>query len=70
MLKGRHWRIRDSKGAVHVVVFEYSSGTTLPTPSGTVEGSFQAVRIGDDGGTEEAFDVDVARFECIAPEQG
>ena len=44
--------------------FEYASGTSLATPTGTVEGSLQMMSLGQ--GDERPFDALVGRFECVA----
>ena len=44
--------------------FEYASGTSLDTPGGSVEGSFQMAALLADG-QQESFDAFVGRFECI-----
>ena len=41
--------------------FEYSSGSTVGTPGGSVEGSFQCVRVDD----QSPFDARVEIFELI-----
>ena len=43
---------------------EYASGTSLATPTGTVEGSLQMMSLGQ--GDERPFDALVGRFECVA----
>lgn len=44
--------------------FEYSSGTLLTTPGGTIEGSLQMVSLPPDG-EQQSFDAAVGKFECI-----
>jgi len=77
-LISRHWIIRDATGRVEEVQgdgvvgeqpvlepgasFEYTSGCPLPTPFGSMEGSYQMVR---EGGT--SFDAEIARFELREP---
>lgn len=72
-LVARHWIIRDAQGRVEEVKglgvvghqpllkpgesFEYTSWTRLPTPSGTMQGSYFCVA--EDG---ERFDVPIAPF--------
>lgn len=74
----RHWIITDATGHQEEVRgpgvvgaqphlepgedFEYTSGCPLPTPSGSMQGSFQMRR--DDGAE---FDAEVARFELREP---
>lgn len=74
----RHWIITDGRGARHSVEgegvvgeqpmiapggsFDYVSGCPLPTPAGSMQGSYHV--IGEDG---SAFDVDIPRFALIAP---
>ena len=73
----RHWVIRDATGHVEEVQgpgvvgvqpklepgedFEYTSGCPLPTPFGSMQGTFQMVS-GD-----ARFDAEVARFELREP---
>ncbi|CAM9308640.1 unnamed protein product [Heterosigma akashiwo] len=56
-------------------IFQYQSGTDLPTPTGFMEGSFQMVTLGGEDGEscpaeseEESkfFDAEVARFDLVA----
>src|SRR5262249_8347216 len=77
-LKSRHWVITDGNGKVQEVRgdgvvgaqptlrpgehFEYTSGCVLPTPRGTMEGSYQMVS--DDG---ERFDAKIAPFALALP---
>jgi ApaG protein len=72
-LISRHWVITDSAGAVQEVKglgvvghqpllqpgqsFQYTSGCRLPTPSGTMQGSYFCVA--DDG---ERFETEIAPF--------
>ncbi len=74
----RHWFIRDADGNVEEVrgpgvvgeqpvlepgeAFEYTSGCPLPTPFGTMKGTYQMVT-----GDGERFDVDIAEFELSEP---
>lgn len=77
-LISRHWIITDGEGHVQEVrgdgvvgaqptlrpgqQFEYTSGCSLPTPHGTMEGTFQMVR--DNG---ERFEAVVAPFTLAKP---
>jgi ApaG protein len=77
-LMSRHWIIRDATGRVEEVrgpgvvgeqpvlepgdSFEYTSGCPLPTPYGTMEGTYQMVT---EGGAR--FDAEIARFELREP---
>ncbi|PWB74844.1 MAG: Co2+/Mg2+ efflux protein ApaG [Holophagae bacterium] len=77
-LISRHWIITDAHGEVEEVVgpgvvgeqptlapgeaFEYASFCPLPTPFGTMRGSYQMVT--RDG---EAFEVEIASFELLQP---
>ncbi|WP_293881811.1 Co2+/Mg2+ efflux protein ApaG [Sphingomonas sp.] len=77
-LMTRHWIIADGRGAKHEVEgdgvvgeqpvilpgasFDYVSGCPLPTPSGSMVGSFGVV--GEDGST---FDIAVPRFQLTTP---
>jgi ApaG protein len=77
-LMTRHWIISDGRGNKHEVEgdgvvgeqpvilpgasYDYVSGCPLPTPSGSMVGSFGMV--GEDGST---FDVAVPRFELLTP---
>lgn len=77
-LKSRYWRIVDGLGRVQEVrgdgvvgeqpmiepgeSFEYASGAPLPTPSGTMAGTYQM--IGADG---LWFDVEIPMFSLDAP---
>lgn len=74
----RHWIITDGRGARHSVEgegvvgeqpligagasFDYVSGCPLPTPAGSMQGSYHV--IGADG---TAFDVDIPKFALLAP---
>ena len=74
----RHWLITDGEGKTQEVfgegvvgeqphlypgeVYQYSSGTVLPTPIGTMEGSYQM--ISDDG---TRFDADIPIFSLTTP---
>ena len=74
----RHWVITDSNGKIQEVRgdgvvgeqpylkpgegFQYTSGTMLETPVGTMEGSYQMVA---DDGTE--FDAEIEIFTLSAP---
>lgn len=77
-LVSRHWCITDGRGRVEHVrgpgvvgeqprldpgqTFEYTSGCPLPTPLGSMLGSYQMVR--DDGA---AFEAEVALFTLEMP---
>ena len=77
-LISRHWVITDAHGEVEEVVgpgvvgeqptlapgeaFDYTSFCPLPTPFGTMRGSYQMVT--RDG---EAFEVEIATFELSQP---
>lgn len=74
----RHWIITDSNGTVHEVKgdgvvgeqphlkpgegFQYTSGTLMKTPAGSMSGSYQM--LADDG---FHFDADIPEFYLIAP---
>ena len=76
----RHWRITDALGRVQEVrgdgvvgeqpvlppgaVYEYTSGTPLPTPSGVMEGSYQM-----QNAAGESFDVAIPMFSLDSPAQ-
>jgi len=77
-LMTRHWIITDANGKVQEVKgdgvvgeqphlkpgegFQYTSGTMLETPVGTMEGSYQM--LADDG---ENFDAEIKAFTLSAP---
>jgi ApaG protein len=77
-LKTRHWIITDSEGGVQEVrgegvvgeqpvlspgeAFEYTSWCVIPTPGGSMRGSYQMVRA-----TGESFDAEVAPFRLGMP---
>lgn len=77
-LRSRHWIITDSTGQVQEVKgdgvvghqpvlrpgedFEYTSWCMIPTPQGTMQGSYQMVR--EDG---EGFDATIAPFSLMVP---
>lgn len=77
-LMSRHWIIEDAEGHVEEVqgpgvvgaqprleqgqTFEYTSFCPLPTPTGSMRGTYQMVT--DDG---DAFDAEVGRFELSEP---
>ncbi|MDE3155789.1 MAG: Co2+/Mg2+ efflux protein ApaG [Acidobacteriota bacterium] len=77
-LVSRHWIITDATGHVEEVrgpgvvgqqpvlspgdSFEYTSGCPLPTPSGTMHGTYQMVSENGDG-----FDVEIAPFTLEEP---
>lgn len=74
----RHWVITDSNGKTQEVkgegvvgeqpylrpgeAFQYTSGTMLETPVGTMQGSYQMIA---DDGTE--FDAEISPFTLAAP---
>ena len=76
----RTWRITDAKGKLDLVegpgvvgeqpvlrpgeVFEYTSGTPLPTPSGFMEGSYRMTVLE----TRENFDAAVPGFSLDTPQ--
>jgi len=80
-LLSRHWIITDANGRVEEVrgpgvvgekpvlkpgeSFEYTSFCPLPTPFGTMEGSYQMVARGG-----ASFDVEIPRFELAPPMSG
>ena len=77
-LLSRHWIITDAHQAVQEVqgvgvvgkqpllqpgeTFQYTSGTALPTPIGTMKGSYQMVA---EDGTQ--FDAEIPEFVLAAP---
>lgn len=77
-LMTRHWIITDSNGKIQEVkgegvvgeqpylrpgeAFQYTSGTMLETPVGTMQGSYQMIA---DDGTE--FDAEISPFTLAAP---
>ena len=77
-LKSRHWVITDGEGRVQEVrgdgvvgaqptlkpgqAFEYTSGCVLPTPRGTMKGTYQMVR--DNG---DSFDAEIGAFALALP---
>ena len=77
-LMTRHWIITDSNGKIQEVrgegvvgeqpylrpgeAFQYTSGTMLETPVGTMQGSYQM--IADDG---TKFDAEISPFTLAAP---
>ncbi len=79
-LLNRHWVITDARGRVEEVrgpgvvgrqpilrageSFQYSSACPLPTPWGTMEGTYEMVR--DDG---SRFDARIAPFELAIPSE-
>jgi ApaG protein len=78
-LVSRRWIITDAQGRTHTVEgegvigmqpvfqpgvsFQYSSFCPLPTRWGTMEGAF--IMLGADGST---FEISIARFYLVAPE--
>jgi len=79
-LIGRYWRITDGRGELHEVrgpgvigeqptlepgdVFDYTSGTPLPTPSGIMTGTYQM-----ENERGEAFDIEIPAFSLDSPYQ-
>lgn len=79
-LLNRHWKITDALGRTQEVrgagvvgeqpvldpggVFEYTSGTPLPTPSGIMFGSYEMVRSNGD-----RFEVEIPAFSLDSPHQ-
>jgi len=79
-LRTRHWIITDARGGLREVKgdgvvgaqptlsqgrsFEYTSGCVLPTPRGTMHGTYQMER--EDG---SQFDVEIPLFVLSAPEE-
>ena len=77
-LLSRHWLINDGTGHTEEVrgpgvvgeqpelepgeAFEYTSGCPLPTPFGSMQGSYEMSR--EDGST---FEAEIARFELRQP---
>lgn len=77
-LRSRHWIIQDAEGRTEHVrgpgvvgkeprlepgqAFEYTSFCPLPSPTGSMQGTYQMER--DDG---TRFDAEVARFELSEP---
>ncbi len=77
-LLSRHWIITDGEGQIEEVrgpgvvgyqpvlepgqSFEYTSGCPLPTPFGSMRGTYQMVTAGG-----QAFDVVIAPFELSQP---
>ena len=77
-LRSRHWKITDGLGRRQEVkgpgvvgktpvlrpgdVFEYTSGTPLPTPSGFMGGTYQMV-----SETGENFDIEIPTFSLDTP---
>jgi ApaG protein len=77
-LISRHWIIRDATGKIEEVegpgvvgvqpviepggAFEYTSGCPLPTPFGSMEGTYEVVR---EGGV--TFDAEIAEFVLREP---
>lgn len=79
-LRSRYWKITDSQGYHHEVhgegvigkqptlapgdVFEYSSGTPLPTPGGMMTGTYTMAGINGN-----SFTVDIPMFSLDSPYQ-
>ena len=77
-LQTRHWIITDGDGRVEEVQgpgvvgeqpvlmpgesFEYTSGCPLPTPTGSMVGTYQMITP-----TGERFDVEIAKFDLRGP---
>ncbi len=85
-LLSRHWVITDAEGEVQEVrgegvvgeqpviqpgsFFRYTSGATLPTPVGFMEGSYTMIVLDDedtDPGTLPAFEVPIPAFTLHTP---
>jgi ApaG protein len=80
-LISRHWIITDGNGHVEEVRgpgvvgeqpvlepgddFTYTSACPLPTPMGTMHGTYQMIR--DPDGEREAFEVEIAAFTLVQP---
>ena len=79
-LRGRHWRITDARGELYEVkgagvigeqptlepgdIYEYTSGTPLPTPSGIMSGAYHM-----ENERGEAFDIEIPAFSLDSPYQ-
>jgi len=79
-LIGRHWKITDGRGELHEVkgsgvigeqptlepgdVFDYTSGTPLPTPSGIMSGTYHM-----ENERGEGFDIEIPAFSLDSPYQ-
>jgi ApaG protein len=77
-LLSRHWIITDAMGAIREVrgpgvigkkpvlrpgeSFEYTSGCDLPTPFGTMRGTYQMVN-----GAEQRFEIEIPAFTLAEP---
>lgn len=82
-LLSRHWIITDGEGRVEEVRgpgvigeqptlapgerFDYTSGCPLPTPVGTMHGSYTMRVIGDRAGGEETFEAEILPFRLATP---
>jgi len=80
-LTTRHWIITDARGGLREVKgdgvvgaqptlapgrsFEYTSGCVLPTPRGTMHGTYQMER-----GDGSSFDAEIPLFVLAAPDAG
>ena len=79
-LRSRHWQIRDARGELYEVrgpgvigeqptlepgdVYEYTSGTPLPTPSGIMSGEYQM-----ENERGEMFEIAIPAFSLDSPYQ-
>lgn len=79
-LRSRHWQIRDARGELYEVrgpgvigeqptlepgdVYEYTSGTPLPTPSGIMSGEYQM-----ENERGEMFEIVIPPFSLDSPYQ-
>lgn len=79
-LRSRYWRITDASGEVHEVrgqgvvgeqpllepgdIYEYTSGTPLPTPSGIMNGTYHM-----ENEKGEGFDIEIPAFSLDSPYQ-
>ena len=79
-VRSRHWKITDGRGELHEVrgsgvigeqpilepgdVFDYTSGTPLPTPSGIMMGTYQL-----ENERGELFDIEIPAFSLDSPYQ-
>lgn len=84
-LINRHWKITDALGCMQEVegpgvvgeqpvlhpgeIFEYASGTHLPTPSGIMEGTYEMQRLDKEQDKDIFFFVRIPAFSLDSPEQ-